>query len=137
MSNAVNSPAWRALADHAAVAGQRHLGMLFAADPRRFERFSLSADGLLLDFSKQRVDGETLALLHELWRTAELPRWIARMRAGEAINHTERRAVLHIALRHAGDQPIMCDGRDVMPEVRAVLERMEQLWQQAKALEKR
>ncbi|KAF4513798.1 UNVERIFIED_CONTAM: hypothetical protein B566_EDAN011719 [Ephemera danica] len=93
-----------------------HLRELFAGDAQRFAAFSLRHDGILLDFSKQRLTTETLALLRELAVTANLDGWKARMLAGEAINHTEGRAVRHVALR-AGDQ--------APSEVQAVLGRME------------
>jgi glucose-6-phosphate isomerase len=109
-------PAWRALAAHAEAMRAAHLRELFAGDAQRFAAFSLRHDGLLLDFSKQRLSAETLALLRELAAAADLDGWKARMLAGDAINHTEGRAVRHIALR-AGDQA-PC-------EVRAVLGRME------------
>ena len=112
----VDTPAWRALATHAEAARPRHLRELFAADPDRFERFSLRQDGLLLDFSKQRIDVETLALLHDLAAAADLDGWKRKMLAGEPINHTEHRAVGHMALRADKQEP---------PEVRAVLERMQ------------
>ncbi|MDP2810917.1 MAG: glucose-6-phosphate isomerase, partial [Rhodocyclaceae bacterium] len=125
---AVTSEPWKALAAHAETLRGAHLRDLFANDPGRFARFSLEHDGLLLDFSKQRIDDETMTNLRALWRVAEGPAWIGRMRAGEAINHTEGRAVLHHALRHRGSQPIRltCQnvGQDVMPQVRAVLDQM-------------
>jgi glucose-6-phosphate isomerase len=121
---AVASKTWQTLAVHAERARTTHLRDLFAADPQRFSRFSLEHDGLLLDFSKQRLTAETLGVLQGLWWEADLAGWIARMRAGEAINHTEGRAVLHHALRHQGTRPILHNGLDVMPQVRAVLEQM-------------
>lgn len=117
--------AWSALQAHAGVMRGQHLRDLFAADARRFGQFSLRSGNLLVDFSKQRINTETLALLHQLWRAAEVPAWLERLRAGEAINHTERRAVLHHALRHAGTGPVLLEGRDVMPDVRRVLDRMD------------
>jgi glucose-6-phosphate isomerase len=121
---AVASKTWQTLAGHAKRARAEHLRDLFAADPQRFRRFSLEHSGLLLDFSKQRLTAEALATLQGLWWEADLPGWIARLRAGEAINHTEGRAVLHHALRHQGTRPILHNGLDVMPQVRAVLEQM-------------
>jgi len=111
----VDTPAWRALAVHAEAVRPLHLRELFAADPERFERFSLRQDGLLLDFSKQRIDAETLAQLHDLAAAADLDGWKRKMLAGEPINHTEQRAVGHMALRADKQAP---------PEVGAVLERM-------------
>jgi glucose-6-phosphate isomerase len=118
------SPAWRALAAHHAVIGNAHLRDLFAADPRRGERFVAEGAGLYLDYSKNRIDAETLRLLLELARERGVQRGIAAMWSGERINPTENRAVLHVALRAARDQRIEFDGRDVVADVHAVLERM-------------
>ena len=118
------SPAWARLAELAERTRGRHLRDQFAADPQRFAHYSVRHDGLLLDYSKQRVDTDIMAALADLWQTADVPGQIARMRAGEPINHTEGRAVLHIALRHAGFEPIRVGGADVMPDVRGVLEKM-------------
>ena len=116
--------AWLELKRLSAATRELHLRDLFAADPSRFERFSLTDNGLLLDYSKQRITPEIMGALHALWQTSDVAGQIARMRAGEAINHTEHRAVLHIALRHAGFEPIYVNGRDVMPDVFGVLEKM-------------
>ncbi|MCS7267946.1 MAG: glucose-6-phosphate isomerase [Geminicoccaceae bacterium] len=121
--NALDS-AWRALRTHAAEAGTWSLRRLFAEDPRRFERFSLVFEDLLLDWSRQLVRPETMRLLSDLARAADLEGWRARMFAGEPVNTTENRAALHVALRHRGPEPILCRGKDVMPEVRGVLARM-------------
>ena len=121
---AVGSQTWRTLGELADRTRSLHLRDLFAADSQRFKRFSLEHDGLLLDFSKQRLTGDVLAALHGLWWAADLPGWIARLLAGEAINHTEGRAVLHHALRHQGTRPILHAGYDVMPPVRAVIDQM-------------
>jgi glucose-6-phosphate isomerase len=103
----------------------RHLRDMFAADADRFTTHSVTWNDWLLDYSKQRVDANAMALLCALWQAADLPGWIARMRGGEAINHTEGRAALHIALRHpAGKGPIFHGGKDVMPAVHAELEKM-------------
>jgi len=122
------TPAWITLARLAETARSVHLRDLFAADAERFTRFSLREEGFLLDYSKQRVTTEIMASLHALWQIADGAQWIARMRAGDAINHTEGRAVLHTALRYNGSEPI-CDagcntGHDVMPDVRGVLDKM-------------
>jgi len=118
--------AWKSLAHAAEAARDVHLRDMFAADERRFASLSVRWNDWLLDYSKQRVTVPTMALLHELWQTADVPGWIARMRAGEAINHSEGRAALHIALRqpaHGG--PIRHGGRDVMPEVLGELDKMQ------------
>ena len=113
--NIVSSPAWQALAAHAESQRARHLRELFAADEQRFAALSLRHGDLLLDFSKQRVSAETLALLRQLASAADLPAWQERMLAGVAINHSEGRAVRHVALRAGADAP---------PEVQAVLARL-------------
>ncbi len=117
-------PEWQALGEHRDEIGERHLRELFAADPERFERLTLRHEGLLLDFSKNRIEARTLELLRNLARACDLETWIERMFAGEPINTTEGRAVLHTALRHRGDTPVMVDGVDVMPAVREVLDKM-------------
>ena len=124
MPNPTALPAWRALADHAAEMASVHLRDLFACDAGRFQRFSIEDDGLLLDFSKNRVTEETLALLLDLARETDLEGWRDRMISGEPINITEGRAVLHVALRNRSNRPIVVDGHDVMPAVNVVLDRM-------------
>ncbi len=119
--------AWAALHAHAARIRGQHLRDWFAADPQRFSRHSTLLDdhpGWLLDWSKQRVDADIMQSLFALWRAADVPAQIAAMRAGAPINHTEGRAVLHIALRHRGATPIHAGGADVMPGVRGVLGQM-------------
>ena len=118
--------AWQVLTRAAAAAQDTPLRDMFAADSRRFERLSVSWNDWLLDFSKQRVTTELMGPLCGLWQAAGVPGWIARMRTGESVNHTERRAALHIALRHpAGKGPILHAGRDVMPAVHAELDKMQ------------
>ncbi|MFI0609614.1 MAG: glucose-6-phosphate isomerase [Anaerolineae bacterium] len=117
-------PAWKALEAHHARCGGEHLRDLFAADPERGERFAAEGAGLYLDYSKQRVTDETLRLLLDLARAVELRPRIEAMFRGEAINLTERRAALHVALRAARGQVITVDGQDVVPAVHAVLDRM-------------
>jgi glucose-6-phosphate isomerase len=117
-------PEWRALGAHAAARREAHLRDLFAADPNRFDRFSLALDDLLVDYSKQRVTEETIGLLVALARAAEVEAWRDRMFAGERINTTENRAVLHVALRNRSGRPILVDGADVMPAVAGVLDQM-------------
>ncbi|HUZ77938.1 MAG TPA: glucose-6-phosphate isomerase [Chloroflexota bacterium] len=117
-------PAWKALEAHHQRMESTHMRDLFRADPGRFERFSLRFEDLLLDYSKNRVTSETMALLLDLAQQAQVVQWIGRMFAGEKINITEDRAVLHIALRNRSNRPIVVDGKDVMPEVNAVLSHM-------------
>ena len=117
-------PAWHALADHAAEIKAVHLRMLFEADPERFKRFAIEDDGLLLDLSKNLITEKSLGHLIGLARAVDLEAWRDRMFAGEPINVTEDRAVLHIALRNRSNRPIQVNGEDVMPAVNAVLGRM-------------
>jgi len=117
-------PAWKALADHCATVRDLHLRQLFADDPRRGERLVVEAAGIYLDYSKNRVTEETLALLLRLAEESGLRERIGAMFRGEKINSTEGRAVLHVALRAPRGQSIVVDGVDVVPEVHAVLERM-------------
>jgi glucose-6-phosphate isomerase len=119
--------AWHALAAHHAKVRDVHMRELFAADPRRGERLSVEAAGLYLDYSKNRVDDETLALLVALARERGLPERIEAMFAGEKINTTEHRAVLHVALRAPRDAVIRVDGQNVVPQVHAVLDKMADL----------
>ena len=116
--------AWRALQAHVATLQKLHLRELFAADAQRGERFTLEAAGIYLDYSKQRVTDETLRLLLALADEAGLRQRIAAMFAGERINTTEQRAVLHVALRAPRGADIRVDGVNVVPEVHEVLDRM-------------
>ena len=100
------------------------LNAAFAADPRRFEAFSLNLDDLLLDWSKTAVDGETMRLLAELAAAAGVEARREAMFTGQRINTTENRAVLHTALRNMSAAPVVVDGADVMGDVRAVLAAM-------------
>jgi glucose-6-phosphate isomerase len=124
MSDLTNSPAWKALAAHSDAMKPVHLRDLFAADPARFDRLSLEMGDVLVDYSKNRVTDETMKLLFELARQAKVFEWRDRMFGGEKINRTEDRAVLHVALRNRSNRPILVDGKDVMPEVNAVLAKM-------------
>ncbi len=117
-------PAWQALAQHQARLAGVHMRELFAADPQRFDRFSLRFDDILFDYSKNRITDETMTLLCDLARQAGLAEAIAAMFSGQKINTTEERAVLHIALRNRSNRPILVDGTDVMPDVNRVLAKM-------------
>ncbi|HSB25745.1 MAG TPA: glucose-6-phosphate isomerase [Burkholderiaceae bacterium] len=109
---------------HHAHIGNAHLRDLFAADPERGTRWTVEAAGLYLDYSKNRIDDETVALLAALARDCGLPERIAAMCRGDVINTTERRAVLHTALRAPASERLWVDGVDVVRQVHAVLERM-------------
>jgi len=130
MTPILNTPAWKHAERHAHGLRDVHLRDLFEQDPARFSRLSVrwstGNNDWLLDLSKQRITPDTLPILAGLWEGADVPGWIARMRAGEAINHTEGRAVLHVALRNIGpgSAPLHVDGRDVMPDVHAVLDKL-------------
>ncbi len=124
MSSANNLPEWSALQSHAARVRDTHLRDLFASDPDRFGRFSRTDLNLLFDFSRQRLTDETLGLLVKLAEACGLRERIDAMFSGEKINTTENRAVLHTALRNRSARAIVLDGQDVMPEVRASLEKM-------------
>ena len=124
MSALTQSPAWLDLQRHHQQIRDLEMRTLFAGDPERFSRFSLRLGDLLVDCSKHRVTAETLRLLFALARQAGVEAWRDRMFAGEKINGTEGRAVLHTALRNRGGRPVLVDGKDVMPEVKAVLARM-------------
>jgi len=121
-SRLTESASWRSLAAHANELGQRHLREFFAADPDRFEHLSCRHGQLLVDYSKQRLTGETMQLLRELAAQADITGWIARMRAGEPINHTEKRAVRHTDLRAGENAP--AEVKDVLARMRAFCERV-------------
>lgn len=116
--------AWADLAAHRTRTVSQHLRELFAADTNRFQTFSARLEDLLLDYSKTAVTPETIELLLALAKAADVEAKRDAMFAGEPINTTEGRAVLHTALRNQSGKPVMVDGVDVMPEVNAVLERM-------------
>lgn len=121
---AFHRPVCVALREHFDLIHQVHMRELFASDPQRFQRFSLQVDGILLDYSKNRITEETLDLLIRLAEEADIAGWRERMFAGEKINNTENRAVLHTALRNRVNTPVYVDGQDVMPEVNRVLDKM-------------
>jgi len=118
------SSAWKALKDHYKKIQGLHLRDLFADDPRRGETMTAEALGIFLDYSKNRVTNETLSLLAQLAEEMDLRGRIDAMFRGEKINVTENRAVLHVALRAPKGMSIIVDGKDVVPEVHAVLDRM-------------
>ncbi|OQA47370.1 MAG: Glucose-6-phosphate isomerase [Chloroflexi bacterium ADurb.Bin325] len=124
MAGPVGLPAWQALERHQREIADVHMRDLFAADPQRFARFSRRIDGILFDYSKNRITAETMALLMDLARQAGLAEKIEAMFTGQKYNNTENRAVLHIALRNRANRPILVDGADVMPAVNAVLAQM-------------
>ena len=122
--NPTKTKAWRNLNDHFKKIKKVQMKDLFAADPRRFEKFSLRFQDILVDYSKNRITPETIQLLLSLTEEADLGDAVEKMFTGNKINETEKRAVLHVALRNRSNTPIHVDGKDVMPEVNAVLEKM-------------
>jgi glucose-6-phosphate isomerase len=122
--NVTESSAWRALQRHQGEIAPLAMRDLFAKEPDRFARLSLRLGDLLVDFSKHRITDETLRLLRQLARESDVEAMRDRMFAGDRINLTENRPVLHVALRNRSDRPILVDGQDVMPEVNAALAHM-------------
>ena len=123
--NPTQTAAWKALEQHFQTINETDIASLFAQDPQRFTHFSTTfEDKILVDYSKNRITQETLDKLLNLAKECDLSGAIKSMFAGEKINRTEDRAVLHIALRNRSNSPILVDGKDVMPEVNAVLEKM-------------
>jgi len=124
MGDPTQTSAWNALRTHFEEVAELRMRDLFADDPARAERFSLSLGDLLFDFSKNRITEHTLSLLLELAEQCRVRDWVERMFGGDLINETEGRAVLHTALRNRGDREVVVDGADVMPDVRRVLDQM-------------
>jgi glucose-6-phosphate isomerase len=124
MTQITGTPEWKALQEHYHQIQRAHLRDLFADDPARGETMTLEVDGVYLDYSKNRVTAETIELLVALAERAGLRQRIDAMFAGEKINVTENRAVLHVALRAPEGEHIFVDGKDVVPEVHAVLDKM-------------
>jgi len=122
--NPTKTKSWKKLADHYEIMKNVHMKDLFAEDRERFKRFSIRFKDILVDYSKNIITGETLKLLLELVHETGLREAIGKMYSGDIINETESRPVLHIALRNRENTPIYVDGKDVMPEVNTVLEKM-------------
>ena len=124
MASLGQSKEWQALEEHQRQIAGTHMRELFSRDPQRFEKFSIQFGDILFDYSKNRITEETMTLLMDLARDARLEENIGAMFGGEKINTTENRAVLHVALRNRSNRPITVDGRNVMPDVNRVLDRM-------------
>ncbi len=124
LTGPLHRPVCGQLTAHQAAMATVHMRDMFAADPARFERFSLQVGELLLDYSKNRITDETMGLLVRLAEESDVTGWRERMFSGDKINNTENRAVLHVALRNRSNRPVRVDGEDVMPKVNAVIERM-------------
>jgi len=124
MVDPTRTAAWKALRAHHDEVEDLQMRDLFGEDPDRAARFSLTLGDLLFDFSKNRITDQTVSLLTDLCEECGVRDWITRMFSGDAINETERRAVLHTALRNRGDHTVTVAGVDVMPDVRRVLAQM-------------
>ena len=123
--NPINTQAWKALEAHQSQLAHTTIADLFKQEQNRFNDYSLTFENqILVDFSKNKINQETLKLLHQLAKESALDEAINAMFTGEKINRTENRAVLHTALRNRSNTPVYVDGKDVMPEVNAVLAKM-------------
>lgn len=120
------TPAWIALQNHFLEIHDNHMRDLFDRDPQRFSRFSLEFNDILIDYSKNRVTDKTMSLLTDLASQEKVNVWAEKMFNGEQVNGTEKRAVLHTALRNQSDTPVYVNGTDVMPGIRKVLADMGQ-----------
>ena len=127
MSDLTRLKSWLALAKHYDEIKDVHMREMFEADADRFEKYSLQINDILYDYSKNRITDETMELLMQLARDADLSNKIEAMFDGEHINHTEDRAVLHTALRDNSSESIMVDGVDVLPEIKSERERVKTL----------
>lgn len=118
-------PTYKKLQKHYSKVKDLHMRRLFCVDSGRFQKFSIKSEDLLLDYSKNRITSETISLLCDLAKEAGVAEWRKYMFQGDKINNTEDRAVLHTALRSYSDKAIEVDGKDVMPKIREVLEKMQ------------
>ena len=126
MSQLTKSQAWKSLKKHYNKISKLHMRQMFEEDPNRFKKFSLKFKDILLDYSKNRITEETIRLLLQLTKEAKLKSRINKMFEGDKINFTERRAVLHTALRNRTNKTVLVDGKDVMPEIKSVLKHMKE-----------
>jgi glucose-6-phosphate isomerase len=115
---------WQRLQQHYEQIKDIHMKTWFVQEPDRFERFSMTFNDILVDFSKHRITDETMSLLLDLAEEVQLRDAIDKLFSGDTINETEDRAVFHVALRNRSNAPMFVDGLDVMPEVNAVLDQM-------------
>lgn len=123
-TNPSRTESWRKLNDHFKLAKNLQMKELFTKDPERSAKFSLRFQDIYVDYSKNRITDETMQLLLSLAREVDLGDAIEKMFSGDKINETETRAVLHVALRNRANTPVLVDGKDVMPEVNRVLDKM-------------
>jgi len=134
MSKLINSAEWNAVKQHhREIAGKFCMKDAFDKDPQRFDKFSVTFGDLLFDFSKNLITEETLPLLIELASRAELSAKTEAMFSGSIINTTEKRAVLHTALRNRSNKPVLFRGKDVMPEINKVLAKMRVFTEQVRS----
>ncbi|MGN6646577.1 MAG: glucose-6-phosphate isomerase [Cytophaga sp.] len=124
MTNTAEFTSWKKLNEHYSKTSGLQMRDLFAADKDRFSKYSIQFNEILVDYSKNRITDETISLLLALAEEAGLKQAIEDMFSGKKINNTEKRSVLHVALRNRSNTPILSDGKDVMPEINAVLEKM-------------
>jgi glucose-6-phosphate isomerase len=124
MPKLIHTPEWQALLEHYESMRKINLIDLFDRNENRFANFSIEHESILLDYSKNFLTEGTVSLLRNLAVKSDLSEWIEKMFTGEKINFTEKRAVLHTALRNRSDRPVVLDGEDVMPKIRAVLDKM-------------
>lgn len=128
--NPTKTGAWAKLKAHHAEIEQTHLRQLFKEDPKRFEKYTLTLEDILFDYSKNRITDKTLSLLQELAAECKVADGIKAMFSGEKINRTEDRSVLHTALRNFSGKPVLSDGKDVMPDVHRVQAQMKHFCEQ-------
>src|SRR5690606_4999463 len=133
MASRTDLPSWQALVAHAQQLKKRHIKELFKEDDSRFTKFSIELPHLLFDYSKNLITDETKAALLALAKETDVESWRDKMFAGEHINRTEDRAVMHVALRDRSSQPIMIDGQDARPAINAELERMRKLAEEVRS----
>ncbi len=122
--NPTTTDAWKKLQEHFTKQSQIHIKDHFSSDPKRFEKYSIEFENILLDYSKNRVDDETMSLLMQLADEVKLQECKEKMFGGDQINLTERRAVLHVALRNRSGAPMTYQGQDVMKDINGVLDQM-------------
>ena len=118
------SSSWKALHNHFEKIKSVHMRDLFSKDVDRFNKYHIQYEDFLVDFSKNRITDETINLLVNLAKEAKLEDWRDRLFSGDKINFTENRSALHIALRNRSNNPILLDGKDIMPNVNQVLAQM-------------
>jgi glucose-6-phosphate isomerase len=133
MSALTTSQAWIALTEHYRQMQDYSMREAFAKDPERFHKYSLRHNDILFDYSKNRINQQTIPLLIDLAKTTRLPEKIEAMFSGAKINTTEHRAVLHVALRNRSNRPINVDGKDVMPDINHVLAKMRSFSEQVRS----